>query len=163
MSDGKIMAALAALALTISASGKAWAEGANNSLPRNDRLGMFRAAGINKEQEAQLMSLTKEYENALLPKTRDLITAMREMHSLSLQPDPDPKVVLAKQDDINKINGELSLDRVKFAMKMRAILTPEQKQKYVELMKANARKLSAGTDSPVPAGSQPPANPEQGK
>src|SRR5437879_100832 len=121
MAGTQFALALTAIVLNLTASTAAFAEGQTVTSPgsmRGDRLAMYRAAGIDKEQEAKLTALTRDFEFKVVPRTRSLIKLMGEMRALSLQPDPDQKAVLTKQDEINKANGEISLDRIQFALQM---------------------------------------------
>jgi Spy/CpxP family protein refolding chaperone len=63
-----------------------------------------------------------------------MMTSMRDMRTLSLQPSPDEQTVLAKQEEINKVQSEQALERTKLMLKIRSILNPDQRQKLVQLM-----------------------------
>jgi len=137
MAVTRITLALASVAFSLALPLVVFAQsqgGAPASAIRADKLAMYRATGIDKDQETKLLALTKEFEEVMLPRTKTLVELLRDMQSLSLQPDPDQSAVLAKQDEINKINGDISNERLKFSLKMRGILTPEQKQKFVQLI-----------------------------
>jgi len=138
MTVTKIMLALASVAVSLILPLAVVAQGQGGAPPsaiRADKLAMYRATGIDKEQESKLLALTKEYEDVMLPKAKTLVQLLSEMQGLSLQPDPDQNTVLSKQDEINKVNGDISNERLKFSLKMRNVLTPEQKEKFVQLMK----------------------------
>lgn len=110
------------------------------SAARRDPLASYRAVGIDKEQESKLLGIAKEFESEMMAKTNHLIALMKDMHALSLQPDPEQNTVLAKQDEINKVNGDIAIARVKLVMRMRGVLTPEQRKKFIQLTDKGGRK-----------------------
>lgn len=105
---------------------------------RNDPLSMFKMAGISRGQELKMRILLKAAREDLVRRGRVLAVLLQEMRGLSLQPDPDPKIVLARQEEINKASGDLNLERVKLTLHMRAILTPGQREKYARLLKESS-------------------------
>jgi Spy/CpxP family protein refolding chaperone len=148
----RLSAVLASAVLALTAL-SAWAEGDAGGPPaaaRRDPLAGYRAVGIDKEQESKLTAIAKEFEGEMIAKTGRLIALMKEMHALSLQPDPEQNAVLAKQDEINKANGDIALARVRLVLKMRGVLTAEQKQKFIQLLDKGGRK----TDAPQAGASQ---------
>jgi Spy/CpxP family protein refolding chaperone len=133
------------LTVALTAPAACLAQGEPAGAKQGDPLAMYRAAGIDHDQEQKLGALTKEFEQVMIPKTKSLLALVHEMRELSLQPDPDQDAVLAKQEEINKLNGELSLDRMRFALKMRNVLSPEQKEKFAEIVKQRTQTQAAGS------------------
>jgi Spy/CpxP family protein refolding chaperone len=60
---------------------------------------------------------------------------IKEIRTLSLQPDLDEKKILAAQSKINELQGAMAIDRLKLNMKVRKLLTPEQRTKLVSIIK----------------------------
>jgi Spy/CpxP family protein refolding chaperone len=60
------------------------------------------------------------------------------MKTLSLKPDPDEQAVISKQEQISKIQADMAMERIKLLLKIRHLLTADQKQRLVELMQKNA-------------------------
>ena len=116
----------------------AFAEHAPPSTISQSRLAIYRAAGADTTQEAKLIELTREFEAAVTPKARSLVKLLQEMRSLSRQADPDPQMVLKKQDEINRINSEMSLARITLTLQMRHVLTAEQRKKLIQLIEQNS-------------------------
>jgi Spy/CpxP family protein refolding chaperone len=51
-----------------------------------------------------------------------------------LQPDANEQIALSKQNEINKVNNQMSDERIKLMFKMRAVLTADQRAKLVKQM-----------------------------
>src|SRR5262249_55082867 len=64
-----------------------------------------------------------------------MINLLKEMHDLSMQPDPDSKAVFSKQDEINKLHDEMATEKISLLLKIRAVLSADQKQKLVALIR----------------------------
>lgn len=100
-----------------------------------DPMAIYRQAGVSQEQETRIRQLAKDFEDQARVKAKRMMGLIQEMHQLSLYTDPDEKAVLAKQEEINSVTGEMATDRIKLLLTIRKQLTPEQKQKLVSMMK----------------------------
>jgi len=118
-----------------------------SAMRMEDPLSIYRAAGIDAEQEKQIHNLVKDFESESVPRMDALHKLLKEMRELSLQPLPEESAVLAKQDEINHAQNELANTRVKLLLKIRNSLKPEQRDKLVNLMKGNAVPNNAGAGS----------------
>jgi Spy/CpxP family protein refolding chaperone len=118
-----------------------------NAMHAEDPLAIYRAAGIDSEQENQIHTLVKDFESESGPRMDTLHKLLKEMRELSLQPLPEESAVFAKQDEINHAQNELANARVKLLLKIRNSLKPEQREKLVSLMKGNAAPSKAGAGS----------------
>lgn len=99
-----------------------------------DPVAVYIEAGINKEQEGKIRQMAKDFEDMQGVRLKLMATLLKEMRALQLEADPDEKKVLTKQDDINKVHAEMSTDRVKLMLKIRGLMTPDQKQRLVQLI-----------------------------
>ncbi len=102
--------------------------------PKQDPLGIYREAGITPVQEAKIRQMAKDFDNANSVKMHRLMNLLQAMRTYSLTPDLDEKIALAKQDEINKLQADNANDRVRLLVKIRSLLTAEQKKKLVQLM-----------------------------
>lgn len=109
-------------------------QSSDTAAPQRDPLTPYRTVGADEEQLNQIRAAVKDFEDSTRVRTQLTINLMRDMRNLSLNPDPDEKTVLAKQDEINKAQNEQALARTKLMLKIRTILRPEQKQHLVQLM-----------------------------
>lgn len=99
-----------------------------------DPVAVYVEAGINKEQEGKIRQMAKDFEDMQGVRLKLMATLLKDMRALQLEADPDEKKVLSKQDDINKVHSEMATDRVKLMLKIRGLMTPEQRQRLVQLI-----------------------------
>ncbi len=111
--------------------------------PQRDPLAVYKEVGINAEQEAKIRQLSKEFEDASRVRDERVKNLMGEVFELSLQPAPDEATVLAKQDEMNKVQAEKATERVKLLLAIRNVLTAEQKQRLVTIIEERTRTPSA--------------------
>jgi Spy/CpxP family protein refolding chaperone len=101
---------------------------------KNDPLAIYREAGVSTDQENQIRQLVRAFEAETTTHIEDLRKMLKDMRELSLQPSPNEAAVLAKQDEINHAQNDISTGRIKLLLKIRSMLSKEQKQKLVDLM-----------------------------
>lgn len=121
----------------------------------NDPIAIYRQAGINKEQEGKIRELAKKFEEETSIRAQMMINYMRQIREMSLATDPDEKKVLTSQEEINKLQAQVSTDRIRLLLKIRSILTAEQKGKLVALMQQPVPEIKPTLSPPTPTGSQP--------
>lgn len=120
--------------------------------PQRDPLTPYRTVGADENQLNQIRAAVKEFEDATRVRTQLTINLMRDMRNISLNPDPDEKTVLAKQDEINKAQNEQAIERTKLMLKIRSILRPDQKQQLVQLMQRGLNGGPTASGAPAPTG-----------
>ncbi len=101
---------------------------------RQDPLAIYRAAGADEAQLKQIHEAAGQFDVSAQARAKQMIGLMQDMKQLSLQTDPDQSAVLAKQEEMNKVQNEQSNERIKLMLKIRTLLNPTQKQKLVQLM-----------------------------
>ncbi len=106
------------------------------SADKKDPVLIYREAGASGEQEAKIRQLAQEYEKAARVRVERLHNLNKQMTDLSYEPELDEKRILPLQDEINELQGSINSERIKLMLKIRALLSSEQKSKLVELMKA---------------------------
>lgn len=129
---------VASLATTGAVSAQPGGEGAAQNQASRDPMYIYKQVGINSEQEGEIRKQVKDFESAQRVRVKLLINLVKDMRGLQLQPDPSEEEVLAKQTEINNVSSQSALERVKLMLKIRAILTPGQKQKLVDLVKSSS-------------------------
>ena len=110
--------------------------------PEKDPIAIYRQAGIDSDQEGEIRKLVKNFESAHRVRLKIVFRLIKEMRDLQFQPDPSSEEVLAKQDEINQITAKITVERVKLMLKIRSVLNPRQKQKLVQILKANSAAAS---------------------
>lgn len=105
-----------------------------------DPVQIYREAGVNSEQEARIRQLAQGYENASRVRIERIRNLSKQLTALSYEPELDEKKILVLQDEINEIQIVMNTERVKLMLKIRALLTSEQKTKLIALLKERAAK-----------------------
>lgn len=100
-----------------------------------DPTAIYRDAGATPDQLEKIKTMAAEYEQSASVKAQRIQNLVKKMQDLSLEPRPSDKDVLATQDEINSLSAEMSNSRLKVMLKIRAMLTDEQRQSLVGLMK----------------------------
>lgn len=134
---GKVAAVLSlALGIVLAAPQVVQSQGqpGGPGAPQPDPFAIYRAAGADENQLSQIRTAAQQFETGARARAQQMMTSMRDMRNLSLQPSPDEQSVLAKQDEINRVQSEQALERTKLMLKIRSILNPDQRQKLVQLM-----------------------------
>jgi Spy/CpxP family protein refolding chaperone len=106
------------------------------SAEKKDPVLIYREAGANEEQEAKIRQFAQEYEKEAKVRIERLHNLSKQMRELSFDPELDEAKVLKLQDEINELQNTLNKDRIKLMLKIRGVLSPEQKTKLVELLKS---------------------------
>ncbi len=102
---------------------------------QKDPIGVYVEAGATAEQQQKIRHLAKEFETNARIKIERAGNLMRKMQQFSLEPNPEEKVVLATQEEINGLQAEMANSRIKLMLNIRTILTGDQRQRLVELLK----------------------------
>jgi Spy/CpxP family protein refolding chaperone len=109
-------------------------EQSGSAQPSRDPVARYVEAGASPEQVKKIRELGKDFDDHSKVRWQLLMNLQKQMREFSTQADADESTVIAKQEEINKVVGEMSTERIKLMLKIRSILTPEQKQKLVDLM-----------------------------
>ncbi len=113
---------------------------------QTDPLAIYKEAGIDQEQERKIRILAKEFEDGQRVRLALFGNLLKEMRDLQFEPDPDERKVLAKQDEINKVQAEMGTERAKLVLKIRSILSFEEKQRLVTNLRLSSRFGKAGVE-----------------
>ena len=101
---------------------------------RHDPLAIYKEAGIDADQEKKIRQFAKDFEDGQRVRLKLMANLLRDMRALQMQPDPDEKKAIAKQEEINKVQSEMGLERIKLVLKIRSIMNFDQKQKLIQNM-----------------------------
>lgn len=105
---------------------------------RFDPIRIYVDAGANSGQEREMRRLVREYELEARVKIGRSKNMLQRLHKLSLEANPDEQIVISMQEEINKLQGEIQLDRIRLMLHLRAILNDEQRARLAELMQAES-------------------------
>jgi Spy/CpxP family protein refolding chaperone len=101
-----------------------------------DPLAIYADAGASAEQLTKIRDLAREWETNARVKSERIHKIMKELQTMSLTTDPDADKAVANQNEINSLMSEMSISKLKLMLKIRTLLSAEQKTKLVELLKA---------------------------
>lgn len=153
MKSNKFIAFCLSTLLLAGSTGAAFAqggEGAAEGDPRmQDPLALYRMAGINAEQEEQIRKLAKDFEDSQRVRVKSVIVLYKELKVLQLQPDPNETAVIAKQEEVNKVSSEMATERVRLLLKVRKVLTPDQRKKLVSLLSEEGQPAGGAPAQPA--------------
>jgi Spy/CpxP family protein refolding chaperone len=99
-----------------------------------DPLAVYQAVGASPDQMTTIKGHVDTFNNGQSQRGKALWSLMRDMHQLSLQPSPDENAVLSKQNEINQTGAAMATEKMKLMLKIRSVLTPDQRAKLVQLM-----------------------------
>jgi hypothetical protein len=100
-----------------------------------DPLSVYVQAGIDPTQHAQITDLASQLEQTNIARAHEIMNLIQNLRILSLQPDLDEKKILATQNKINGLQGAMAIDRLKLNIKVRKILSPEQRVRLVSAIR----------------------------
>ena len=108
---------------------------AESSADKKDPVLIYRNAGVNQDQEAKIRQLAQEYDKQGRVRLGRLQVLSKQMRDLSYDAELDESKLLSLQNELNEVQSAINTERTKLMVKIRGILTPEQKQKLVDLMR----------------------------
>jgi Spy/CpxP family protein refolding chaperone len=128
--------AIAALAIApLMTTESAYAQEPGAAQPQHDPAALYLQVGADNNTVQKVRQLAADFEATIRPKYEGIMTQMREMQRLSLEPNLDEAKILATQEAINRATGDMATERIKLLINQRKLLSPEQRAKFVELLK----------------------------
>lgn len=119
-----------------SAQGDNLSTGADGkSEAKKDPVLIYREAGASEEQESKIRQIAQEFEHVAKVRVERLKNLSKQLREMSFQPSIDETKALAMQNDINELQATLNTERIKLMLKIRAVLSPEQNEKLVSIMR----------------------------
>jgi Spy/CpxP family protein refolding chaperone len=116
---------------------------AQGSADSNDPVAIYKEAGINADQESNIRKLAQEYDQQSAVKLKTLNGLLHELRTLAYQPVLDANALLAKQEQINKLQSEMATGRIQMVIKIRTILTASQNEKLANILQARMQEQEA--------------------
>lgn len=115
---------------------------------KTDPVLVYRQAGASQQQESLIRQLAAEYEKAARVRVERIRNLSKQLTELSYNAELDDKQILALQEEMNELHARVNTDRVKLMLQIRALLSAEQKEKLVEILK---EKRGAESANAVPS------------
>ncbi len=135
LQKNKTILVVAALSL-FSKMSTAFGQELKTPVPLNqdpDQLAIYKESGISGEQESRIRSLVKAFEDKAKVQNKLLTNLWEEMRQLSLHAELNETAIVEKQIEINKVQSDMGLDRIKLLIKIRNVLSHDQKERLVRL------------------------------
>ncbi len=111
----------------------------NNTPDANDPVAIYKEAGISTEQENSIRKLADEYDQANGQRLQSLAQMLQQLKDMAYQAVLNESGMLAKQEEINKLQSEMALERIKLVIKIRGLLSPVQNEKLVAALQNRVR------------------------
>jgi protein CpxP len=106
---------------------------------RGDRLA--KALDLSKEQKDQIKAIFRKHRDEIAPLRKEMVSERRELRNLIQSDKPDEAVLREQAKKIAVTSGNLAVRRAKMAQEVRAVLTPEQIQKFRALQEKRDRRI----------------------
>lgn len=120
---------------TLIAIGSPALAAADDAAQKKDPVLIYRNAGVNPDQEAKIRQLAQEYDKAGRVRVERLHKLSQQMREMSYDAELDESKLLSIQNELNDVQSAINTERTKLMLKIRGLLTAEQKAKLVELMR----------------------------
>jgi len=125
-----------------------WDGGWKGHGQQGDRLA--KALDLSKEQTEQVKAIFLKHRDETTPLRKEMVSGRRDLRNL-IQSDKLDEAVLREQvKKIAATDGDLAVRRAKMSQEVRAILTPEQTQKFRALQEKRDRRI----DGMMPRGQE---------
>ncbi len=105
----------------------------------NDPVAIYKEVGISSEQESSIRKMAQDYDQENSVRLQSLGQMLQELKDMAYQTVLNETAMLAKQDDINKLQSEMARQRIKLVIKIRGVLTPAQNEKLVAALQSRTR------------------------
>jgi Spy/CpxP family protein refolding chaperone len=102
---------------------------------QRDPIAMYVDAGASPEQQGKIRALATEFEKSAKVKIERAQNLLKKLQQFSLEPLPDEKTVLATQGELNALQSDIAMSRIRLMLQIRGVLTEEQRVKLVQLLK----------------------------
>lgn len=102
---------------------------------QEDPVLLYREAGADTTQEGEIRQMARDFEKLAKVRLEKIRNLSKQMRELSYEAEPDESKILSAQEEMNQVQSNLNLERVKLMFAIRKVLSPEQRQKLVQLMR----------------------------
>jgi len=99
-----------------------------------DPMAIYRSAGVSTAGERKIRQLAQEFDGMQRVRLKLMANLLGELRDFEFQTDPDPKKVLDKQAEVNKLTALMANERVKLIIAIRDVMSHDEKVKLVELL-----------------------------
>ncbi len=123
-----VMLTLILTSLTLVSLVQAQQPGPPPFAPQKPGMPMMRLLNLTAEQQSQISDLRLQLQKEMLPLRSELMTKRNELKLLMTAEKPDMGKINRKIEEISKIRTEIQKKRVAHRLKIRSLLTEEQRK-----------------------------------
>jgi protein CpxP len=102
---------------------------------------LAKALGLSKEQTEQVKAIFLKHRDGIAPLRKEMVSERRELRNLIQADKPDEAAIREQVKKIAATGGDLAVRRAKMAQEVRAVLTPEQIEKFRALQEKRDRRI----------------------
>jgi Spy/CpxP family protein refolding chaperone len=102
---------------------------------------LAKALGLSKEQTEQVKAIFLKHRDGITPLRKEMLSERRELRNLIQSDKPDEAAIREQVKKIAATGGDLAVRRAKMVQEVRAVLTPEQIQKFRSLQEKRDRRI----------------------
>jgi protein CpxP len=102
---------------------------------------LAKALGLSKEQTEQVKAIFLKHRDGIAPLRKEMVSERRELRNLIQADKPDEASIREQVKKIAATGGDLAVRRAKMAQEVRAVLTPEQIEKFRALQEKRDRRI----------------------
>jgi Spy/CpxP family protein refolding chaperone len=109
---------------------------ANNSTATNSSqqsIGLFQRLNLNQEQQQQIRRIHQQYKRQIRKKRHSIDKLQQQLSNMMVGTEP-VELLRAKNERLSVLRQEIGALRFESMLAIRNILTPQQRQKYKELV-----------------------------
>ena len=102
---------------------------------------LAKALGLSEEQKEQIKAIFRKHRDETAPLRKEMMSGRRELRNLIRADKPDEAAIREQVKKIAATGGDLAVRRAKMAQEVRAVLTPEQIEKFRALQEKRDRRI----------------------
>jgi protein CpxP len=104
--------------------------------------------GLSAEQKGKVKEIFEKNRQEAQPLRKELMTAKRDLRGLSMAEKTDEAAIRAQAAKLAGIEADMAIHRAKMSGQIRAILTPEQQEKFRTLHREQCLKFDERKEQP---------------
>jgi protein CpxP len=102
---------------------------------------LAKALGLSKEQTEQVKAIFLKHRDGIAPLRKEMVSERRELRKLIQSDKPEEAALREQTKKIAATSGDLAVRRARMFQEVRAVLTPEQIQKFRAMQEKRDRRI----------------------
>ena len=105
-----------------------------------------KALDLSREQTEQVKAIFRKHRDETAPLRKEMVSERRELRNLTRADKTDEAAIREQARKIAATSADLAVRRARMAQEVRAVLTPEQAQKFRALQDTRDRRMGGMRD-----------------